>query len=120
MTQSDTPETPAQNSALRWVLVGIASIAAILVMRRFAGAYLEDFKVWVQTLEAWGPIVFIIGYALATVAFVPGTLLTLAAGAIFGVISGTAWVLIGATLGACAARCPGECWGGRPGSSPLQ
>ena len=40
---------------------------------------------------------------LATVAFVPGSLLTLAAGAIFGLAKGTLLVFIGATLGTAAA-----------------
>jgi len=37
------------------------------------------------------------------VAFVPGSLLTLAAGAIFGLVKGTLYVLVGATLGSSAA-----------------
>jgi uncharacterized membrane protein YdjX (TVP38/TMEM64 family) len=40
---------------------------------------------------------------VATVAFVPGSLLTLAAGAIFGLGWGTAYVFVAATLGAAAA-----------------
>ena len=57
----------------------------------------------VDGLGVWGPVVFVAGYALATVAFVPGSLLTLAAGAIFGLGKGTALVLVAATLGASAA-----------------
>ncbi len=51
----------------------------------------------------WGPVAYIAGYVLATIAFVPGSLLTLAAGAIFGVAKGAAIVFTGATVGACAA-----------------
>jgi uncharacterized membrane protein YdjX (TVP38/TMEM64 family) len=51
----------------------------------------------------WGPAVFILGYAAAAVAFVPGSLLTLAAGAIFGIVYGVAYVFLGAMLGAAAA-----------------
>jgi uncharacterized membrane protein YdjX (TVP38/TMEM64 family) len=47
--------------------------------------------------------VFVIGYVLATVAFVPGSLLTLAGGAIFGLVEGTVVVFLGASLGAIAA-----------------
>ncbi len=50
-----------------------------------------------------GPLVFIGGYILAAVAGVPGSLLTLAAGAIFGLAFGVLYVFIGATLGASAA-----------------
>ena len=48
-------------------------------------------------------MVFILGYAVATVAFVPGSLLTLAGGAVFGLGAGTVYVFVGASLGAVAA-----------------
>jgi uncharacterized membrane protein YdjX (TVP38/TMEM64 family) len=44
-----------------------------------------------------------VGYAVFTVAFLPGSLLTLAAGAIFGLVRGTAYAFTGATLGAAAS-----------------
>jgi uncharacterized membrane protein YdjX (TVP38/TMEM64 family) len=46
---------------------------------------------------------FIALYVVATVCFVPGLPLTLAAGAIFGVAAGTALVSVGSTVGATAA-----------------
>ena len=61
------------------------------------------FAAWVDGLGVWGPLVFIAGYAVATVALVPGSVLTLAAGAIFGLVEGTIYVFFGATLGACGA-----------------
>jgi uncharacterized membrane protein YdjX (TVP38/TMEM64 family) len=57
----------------------------------------------VEGLGPWGPAAFVVGYVVAAVAFVPGSLLTLAAGAIFGLVRGTLYVLAGATLGAGAA-----------------
>jgi uncharacterized membrane protein YdjX (TVP38/TMEM64 family) len=48
-------------------------------------------------------VVFAGAYALATVAFIPGALLTLAAGALFGVVKGSLLVFVGATVGACLA-----------------
>lgn len=59
-----------------------------------------------RALERFGPlapIVFIAIYALATPLFVPGSLLTLTGGAIFGPVMGALWNLIGATLGATLA-----------------
>lgn len=50
-----------------------------------------------------GPLVFITAYALATVLLFPASLLTLAAGALFGPIKGTAIVSIASTLGATLA-----------------
>jgi uncharacterized membrane protein YdjX (TVP38/TMEM64 family) len=83
-------------------LLGGAVVAAV-VLGRHAGAYLGTFTTWVESLGVWGPAVFIVGYAVAVVAFVPGSVLTLAAGAIFGLGAGTAYVLVAATLGATAA-----------------
>jgi uncharacterized membrane protein YdjX (TVP38/TMEM64 family) len=57
----------------------------------------------VDGLGAWGPAVFIVGYAIAVVAFVPASLLTLAAGAVFGIGAGTAYVFVAATFGASLA-----------------
>jgi len=59
----------------------------------------QSFAAWVDGLGAWGPAAFIAGYALAVAAFVPGSLLTLAGGAIFGVAAGTAYVFCAAVLG---------------------
>jgi len=49
------------------------------------------------------PLLFIALYALATVAFLPGSVLTLAGGALFGPVLGTLYNLTGATLGALLA-----------------
>ncbi|MEO8505729.1 MAG: TVP38/TMEM64 family protein [Acidobacteriota bacterium] len=58
---------------------------------------------WVGQLGPWGPIIFIGLYIVATVLFIPGSALTLGAGAIFGVAWGSVYVSIGSTLGATAA-----------------
>ena len=58
---------------------------------------------WVESVGVWGPVVFVLAYATATVAFIPGSLLTLAAGAIFGLVNGTVLVLVGATIGSACA-----------------
>jgi uncharacterized membrane protein YdjX (TVP38/TMEM64 family) len=108
-----TPSTDADAAAARgprskgrlvlYAAIGIAVLAGLLVAGRQAGAYVPRFAQWVAGLGVWGPVVFILGYAVAAVAFIPGSLLTLAAGAIFGLVRGTVYTLIGATLGACGA-----------------
>lgn len=60
-------------------------------------------EAWVGSLGAAGPAVFIILYVLATVLFLPGSLLTLSGGALFGPLWGTVYNLLGATLGATLA-----------------
>jgi len=58
---------------------------------------------WVEQLGPTGPIIFILMYITACVFFIPGSALTLGAGAIFGVVKGSVIVSIGSTLGATAA-----------------
>ena len=58
---------------------------------------------WVDSLGAVGAIAFILIYIIATVAFLPGSILTLGAGVVFGVVLGSIYVFIGATLGATLA-----------------
>ena len=67
-----------------------------------AGA-LEGALKWVEGLGAVGPIAFMVVYVIATVAFIPGSALTLGAGFLFGPILGSVVVFIGATIGATAA-----------------
>jgi len=66
-------------------------------------AFLQNTLQWINGLGALGGIVFIAIYILATLAFLPAAILTLGAGVIFGVIWGSLYVFIGATLGAVAA-----------------
>lgn len=87
---------------LRVVLAGIA-LGTLLLLGRELGAGIPRFAAWVEELGLFGPGVFVVGYALAVVGLAPGSVLTLAAGAIFGVLWGTVYVLVAATLGACAA-----------------
>lgn len=97
-----------RRGVLRWVLVVVVAIAAVVLARStglgdVVATSLQAFLRWVPTLGPWGPVAFIAGYVLATVAFVPGSVLTLAAGAIFGLSAGTIYVFCAASLGACAA-----------------
>lgn len=65
--------------------------------------WLRNALQWIDSLGAVGAIVFILLYIIATVAFLPGSILTLGAGVVFGVVLGSFYVFIGATLGATAA-----------------
>lgn len=58
---------------------------------------------WVEHLGFWAPIAFILIYNLATIFLIPGSLLTLGAGVIFGVIWGSIYVSIGSVMGAIFA-----------------
>jgi uncharacterized membrane protein YdjX (TVP38/TMEM64 family) len=85
------------------IAIGIAGLGAFILLGRFAGQYIEPFTLWVEGLGFWGPAVFIAAYAAAVVAFVPASLLTLGAGAIFGIAKGVAFVFVAASIGAALA-----------------
>jgi uncharacterized membrane protein YdjX (TVP38/TMEM64 family) len=85
------------------ILSGVLVAVALVLFGRTAGRRLPEFAMWVAGLGPWGPIVFIAGYTVATIALVPGSALTLAAGAIFGLTRGVIYTFIGATLGASVA-----------------
>ena len=57
----------------------------------------------IQSVGPAAPIAFIIIYALAVVSLIPASLLTIAGGAVFGLIRGVIYALIGATLGSTGA-----------------
>ncbi len=88
--------------AWRIVLTVVVIVVITLAGRRIA-ALLPQFSGYIASLGATGPVVFVFGYALACVAFVPASLLTLAAGAIFGLAKGVVLVFAGAMLGASAS-----------------
>lgn len=58
---------------------------------------------WIDNLGLAGGLVFIALYIAATVAFLPGSILTLGAGVVFGLVLGSLYVFVGATAGAIAA-----------------
>ena len=84
------------------LLTAVAAVAAAARMLPLA-AWLETFNQRVVGLGVAGMILFALLYAAATVLMVPGSLLTLAAGASFGLLPGFVAVLFGATLGAAGA-----------------
>ena len=81
------------------VLVAVI-IWAGLNHEQFSAATIQD---WMAAAGVWAPMAFILLYALATVFFLPGSVLTLVGGALFGPLWGTLINLTGATLGATLA-----------------
>lgn len=105
MPPLDLPELEARGRRpWRWVGVGLL-VVGLLVGLRFLPieVWLRAAISWVADLGWWGAVLFVALYALAAVLLVPGSVLTLGAGAVFGVVRGTFIVSVAATLGATAA-----------------
>jgi uncharacterized membrane protein YdjX (TVP38/TMEM64 family) len=78
-------------------LLAIAAALAVAFRDRLDLTRLEGV---VASAGAFGPLVYMAIYSLATTLFVPGALFGIAGGVLFGPVWGTLWNLIGATAGA--------------------
>ena len=88
---------------LRWLLlvvIGAGIVLAVVYRDRFDA---QALTLWVDQAGNAGPLLFMAVYAVATVLFLPGSVLTLAGGALFGPVLGTFYNLTGATVGAALA-----------------
>ena len=89
---------------LKYAVIAAAIAGLVVLAKQFDFQSLfQSALAWVDSLGAWGPIAFIAIYNLATVLFLPGSLLTLGGGAIFGLVQGSIYVFVAATLGATFA-----------------
>ena len=101
MVQDTTFKT---NSRSKWALYLVAAVALVLVLKYIhVQDVLKAALDGIGKLGPWGPVIFVGLYVVATVLFIPGSVLTLGAGAVFGVVLGSVCVSISATLGATAA-----------------
>lgn len=101
---NEPPQTAGSRRSLaRRPAFVVAALVALLVLGRLAGRYVPGFVEHIRSFGALGPLVYVLGYVVAMVTGIPASILTLAAGAIFGLWAGTLWALLGATVGASAA-----------------
>lgn len=111
MTHMATAQSSTNTIRLKWIVTGTRWLSILLILASLLlilralpiGQVMEAMKGWIGGLGIWGPVVLALVYVVATVLFVPGTILTLAAGASFGLVVGTITVSIGSTLGAALA-----------------
>ena len=97
---ANAPATPEHS---RWRALGkaggflVLGLAVVLLARRGAEILPQALEV-VRGLGPWAAVGFIGLYGIATVAWIPGSVLTLAAGAVFGLVWGTLFTVSGAAL----------------------
>ena len=90
-------------------LVLVLVIALVIVYRTQVATQLTLFMTWLSEHPVLGPFLLVIVYIIATVFFIPGSILTVGAGYAFNVAYGSIWkavliggaaVWVGATIGA--------------------
>lgn len=86
-------------------ILGVVVLAAFIVAVRLLplGEWIGSFQTWVKDLGAIGYVVYVLVYIVFCIFFLPASVLTFGAGAVFGFVKGTIIVVIGATLGATAS-----------------
>lgn len=93
-----------QSKQLRACLLFFGIGGAILLGSFYMPALeCSRLQTWIVTWGPWAPFYFFLLYVAATLGLLPGVVLTLAAGMVFGVWAGTLLVLAGATVGAMLA-----------------
>jgi uncharacterized membrane protein YdjX (TVP38/TMEM64 family) len=106
---SGTGPPAKRSNAGRLVGIGLALVALVAVARLTGlSEYvsldgLERLRGWIDGFGVAAPLVFVAIYVVATVAFLPGTPLSLLAGLVFGPVFGAMWAVVGATIGATLA-----------------
>ena len=103
---NSNPENSAAQSGSHWKwLIFLAVATALFGAAKYFQVQdlLKQALDWIGELGPWGPVIFIALYIVATVLFIPGSVLTLGAGAVFGVVWGSIYVSIASTAGATCA-----------------
>jgi uncharacterized membrane protein YdjX (TVP38/TMEM64 family) len=104
----------------------VAALAGAIVWAVFNRQALDAaaMEAALQQLGAWAPAAFVALWAIWALSFLPGAVLGIAGGALFGPVLGTLWNLAGATLGATlaflAARYVASDWVARKAGSRLK
>lgn len=83
------------------IFVALVLVTGIVLAVAYRDALdVSALEMWVNDAGVAGPIVFMLIYIIGTVFFLPGSVLTLAGGALFGPVWGTFYNLTAATIGA--------------------
>ena len=97
--------TSSGTAPLKLIIGIVVLVAFAVVLRSFFDIQqtLQSALDWIDSLGSWAPLFFVLMYIVTTVLFIPGFILTLGAGILFGVLLGTVTVSVAATFGATAA-----------------
>ena len=105
MSATDAPEDSAKGNSWTKPIVAVAVVASLMIAARFLpiGEWFQTFLAYVESLGFVGRVLFGLVYVAATILFVPGLILTVGSGILFGVVEGTIVVSISSVIGATIA-----------------
>jgi uncharacterized membrane protein YdjX (TVP38/TMEM64 family) len=106
MSTEKKPDEKKKKLSSRIRVIILAVVVAGLIVAGLlldVQTYLRDLLEQVRDLGVIGVLIFVVVYIFATIFFIPGSILTLGAGFVYGLLEGTIYVSVASTLGATAA-----------------
>jgi uncharacterized membrane protein YdjX (TVP38/TMEM64 family) len=92
-----------RRSIIRWGLLGLVLAGAALGLILQSELRIVDVRDGFAAAGVWAPLLFICVYVLATLVSLPGPVLTITGGMLFGIGWGTTYSLTGALIGGVIA-----------------
>ena len=104
MDNSSPSSQRKKRSIWRPIVLGIILISFMVLAKVFnLGGRLGELREWILSLGAFGPFVYIFIYIVAVVFAIPGSIITVMGGVLFGSVVGVISVSVGSTIGASLA-----------------
>ncbi|MAO79126.1 TVP38/TMEM64 family protein [uncultured Nocardioides sp.] len=97
MTAEPSRRLPA---LLRLAALVVAFVVAAVALQLSGWDGPEQLRSSVEDAGAWGPVLYVIGYAALVLVPTPASVLTILGGALFGLVEGVLLAWLGAVLGA--------------------
>jgi len=90
---------------MKWfrLIVILAVVAALLWFASRHASSIVSLVGVVHRLGPWGPLLFIVIYSVAVIVLIPASWMTMAGGAVFGILPAAVYALVAATIGSTAA-----------------
>ena len=111
-------QTPDEQPRRFFTALGIIKVAIVLILVLGSAYLLWDHSEWFENPRLvkvevlawgiWGPVVYMLLYAVGPSFLVPGAVMTIAGGLAFGALRGSVYSLLGAEAGALVAFAAGR------------
>jgi uncharacterized membrane protein YdjX (TVP38/TMEM64 family) len=103
MLHLDVDAVPSHHRSWRGVAVkcvaAVLLVGALFLLFHFVlEPYMPAVEDVMRRLGAWGPLLYIVVFLIATSLFIPESIIAIAAGAIFGLWMGLVWVVVAGTI----------------------
>ncbi len=104
MADAQNQKKPSAAAKYKRLVIGVVVLSAVVwALRNLKIPDCTTIQAYLESWGVWAPVLFIVLYVIATIAFIPGLLVTMMSGLAFGPWWGTLIVSIGSTFGATLA-----------------